>query len=99
MRKEDKVIQIGNHVEPKGFSNPQRGRVYSTLGVAPTVNTCGGGDLQPKILQCASRGRSDGGSWGQRLRVFLIFGIADIGPCHQRLGHARSRGSGAVFHL
>ena len=69
MRKEDKVIQIGNHVEPKGFSNPQRGRVYSTLGVSPTVNTCGGGDLQPKILQCASRGRSDGGRWVQRLEV------------------------------
>lgn len=42
MRKEDKVIQVGNHVEPKGFSNPQCGRVYSTLGVSPTVNTCGG---------------------------------------------------------
>ena len=39
------------------------------------------------------------GSWGQRLRVFLIFGIADIGPCHECLGHARSRGGGAVFHL
>lgn len=49
-RKEDKVIQIGNHVEPKGFDNPQCGRVYSTLGVSPTVNTCGGGDRQPKIL-------------------------------------------------
>lgn len=69
MRKEDKVIQVGNHVEPKGFSNPQCGRVYSTLGVAPTVNTCGGGDRQPKILQCASRGRSDGGRWVQRLEV------------------------------
>lgn len=42
MRKEGKVIQIGNHVEPKGFSNPQCGMVYSTLGVSPTVNTCGG---------------------------------------------------------
>ena len=50
MRKEDKVIQVDNHVEPKGFNNPQRGRVYSALGVAPTVNTCGGGDRQPKIL-------------------------------------------------
>lgn len=69
MRKEDKVIQIGNHVEPKGFSNPQRGRVYSTLGVSPTLNTCVGGDTQPKILQCASRGRSDCGRWVQRLEV------------------------------
>lgn len=63
------MIQIGNYVEPKGFSNPQCGRVYSALGVSPTVNTCGGGDRQPKILQCASRGRSDGGRWVQRLEV------------------------------
>ena len=69
MLKEDKVIQVGNHIEPKGFSNPQCGRVYSTLGVSPTVNTCGGGDRQPKILQCASRGRSYGGRWVQRLEV------------------------------
>lgn len=44
------MIQIGNHVEPKGFSNTQCGRVYSTLGVSPTVKTCVGGDRQPKIL-------------------------------------------------
>jgi len=68
MRK-DKVIQVGNHIEPKGFTNPQRGRVYSALGVSPTINTCGGGGLQPKIFQCASRGRSDGGRWVQRLEV------------------------------
>lgn len=37
------MIQVGNHIEPKGFSNPQCGRVYSTLGVSPTVNTCVGG--------------------------------------------------------
>ena len=68
MRK-DKVIQVGNHIEPKGFSNPQCGRVYSALGVSPTINTCGGGERQPKIFQCASRGRSDGGRWVQRLEV------------------------------
>lgn len=44
------MIQIGNYFEPKGFSNPQCVRVYSALGVSPTVNTCGGGDRQPKIL-------------------------------------------------
>lgn len=68
MRK-DKVIQVGNHIEPKGFTNPQCGRVYSALGVSPTLNTCGGGERQPKIFQCASRGRSDGGRWVQRLEV------------------------------
>lgn len=68
MRK-DKVIQVGNHIEPKGFTNPQCGRVYSALGVSPTLNTCGGGERQPKIFQFASRGRSDGGRWVQRLEV------------------------------
>lgn len=29
----------------------------------------GGGERQPKIFQCASRGRSDGGRWVQRLEV------------------------------
>ena len=28
-----------------------------------------GGERQPKIFQCASRGRSDGGRWVQRLEV------------------------------
>ena len=36
-------------------------RVYDVGGVAPTVNTCGGGGLQPKILESqivAMRGRN-----------------------------------------
>lgn len=53
----------------KASRTPQCGRVYSALGVSPTLNTCGGGDRQPKIFQCASRGRSDGGRWVQRLEV------------------------------
>ena len=32
------------------FSNPQTGRVYSVQGIAPTLNTCQGGDRQPKII-------------------------------------------------
>lgn len=32
------------------FKNPQRGRVYSTEGVSPTLNACGGGGLEVKIL-------------------------------------------------
>lgn len=48
-----KVIQIGNIVDDTniGFKNPQRGRVYSIEGLAPTIyNFSGGGDLQPKIV-------------------------------------------------
>lgn len=33
-----------------GFKNPQRGRVYSPDGIAPALNTVGGGGLEPKII-------------------------------------------------
>lgn len=37
--------------ENKGFGgNPQSGRVYSVSGVSPTINTCGGGNLEVKVL-------------------------------------------------
>ena len=43
------VNQIGNIVESKGYPNPQRGRIYGVNGKSPTLNTCGGGGLEPKI--------------------------------------------------
>lgn len=48
-----RVIQVGNIVDDTeiGFKNPQRGRVYSIEGIAPTMqNWSGGGGLQPKII-------------------------------------------------
>jgi len=46
-----KVMQIGNLDKPREkFDNPQPGRVYSIDGIAPTLTTCGGGNLEPKIL-------------------------------------------------
>ena len=48
------VIQIGNILEEKGFSNPQRGRIYSADGISPTITTMAGGDLEPKIIQMSS---------------------------------------------
>nr|WP_312985964.1 DNA cytosine methyltransferase [Clostridioides sp.] len=45
------VNQIGNIINTKSFGgNPQRGRVYSTQGVSPALNCCGGGGLEPKIV-------------------------------------------------
>ena len=38
----NKIIQIGN-VYQSQFDNPTGGRVYSVNGLAPTINTCGGG--------------------------------------------------------
>lgn len=40
----NKIIQIGN-VYQSQFDNPTRGRVYSVNGLAPTINTCGGGQF------------------------------------------------------
>lgn len=46
------IKQVGNLIDDLNvnFKNPQRGRVYSTAGVSPTLNTCGGGGLEVKIL-------------------------------------------------
>lgn len=46
------VIQVGNIVDDTeiGFKNPQRGRIYSIEGLAPCLNCCGGGGLEPKIV-------------------------------------------------
>ena len=44
------VRQVGNIVKQKGFSNPQRGRIYSANGISPTLNTVQGGGLEPKVL-------------------------------------------------
>lgn len=30
--------------------NPQRGRVYSPEGISPSLNTCSGGGLEPKVV-------------------------------------------------
>lgn len=48
---EPKIIQVGNLADEKGFKNPQRGRVYDPIGISPNINTMGGGNLQPKIIE------------------------------------------------
>lgn len=48
---EPKVIQVGNIVSTGNWNNPQIGRVYSIEGCSPTLNTCGGGSHEPKILE------------------------------------------------
>lgn len=48
---EPKIIQVGNLADEKGFKNPQRGRVYNPIGISPNINTMGGGNLQPKIIE------------------------------------------------
>jgi hypothetical protein len=46
-----KVIQIGNlYPDTPKFRNRTSGRVYDIEGIAPTINTCGGGHREPKIV-------------------------------------------------
>lgn len=47
------IIQVANIVDDTniGFKNPQRGRIYSIQGISPALNTCGGGGLEPKIVE------------------------------------------------
>ncbi len=46
------VKQIGNmDADRENFENPQCGRVYDSSGLSPTINTCQGGQREPKILE------------------------------------------------
>ena len=45
------VRQIGNFLTCGSWDNPQCGRVYSVGGIAPTINTCGGGNREPMIIE------------------------------------------------
>lgn len=54
------VIEIFNIVgSVNKWQSPQRGRVYSADGVSPCLSTCGGGNLEPKILVHVE----DNGAW------------------------------------
>lgn len=65
-----KVIQVGNIVDTGNWRNPQRGRIYSSDGCSPALNCCGGGGLEPKIIQGAIRGRYvDSGNIEQQLEI------------------------------
>ena len=47
---EKKPNQLGNIMEENGFKNPQCGRVYDKNACSPTLNTCNGGNHEPKII-------------------------------------------------
>lgn len=45
------LMQVGNiYPDTEKFKNRTMGRIYHPNGISPTLNTCGGGDRQPKIL-------------------------------------------------
>lgn len=55
------VKQLGNIVNSGNWNNPQRGGIYSPNGCSPALNTCGGGGLEPKILQVGKLNSSQDG--------------------------------------
>lgn len=46
----NEVIEVGNLIKKQSWNSPQRGRIYSSLGVSPSMDTCGGGDRNVKII-------------------------------------------------
>ena len=58
MEKDIKIVGKMDHTIDHTFESANR--VYGTDGIAPTLPTCGGGNIQPKILECvAMRGRGE----------------------------------------
>lgn len=72
---ENKVYQVGNILEGRSWDNPQTGKIFSTEGCAPTLNACGGGNNEPKIL-IESIGNMNPSSKGMNGQVFKVNGLA-----------------------
>lgn len=58
-------------------------RVYDVSGLAPTVNTCGGGGLQPKVIEVTKLSKCIGGlsdnMWGKQYhRQDRVYSMGDI---------------------
>lgn len=71
---ENVVKQVGNISDCNGsWKNPQVGRIYDPDGCSPTLNTCGGGSHEPKILQVGNVNPSGKGMNGN---VFSEAGLA-----------------------
>lgn len=57
MEKDIKIIGKMDHTIDHTFESANR--VYGTEGISPTIPTCAGGNIQPKIIECvAMRGRN-----------------------------------------
>ena len=71
---ENVVKQVGNISDCNGnWKNPQVGRIYDPDGCSPTLNTCGGGSHEPKIVQV---GNVNPSGKGMNSNVFSEDGIA-----------------------
>lgn len=70
---DNRVKQLGNIVSTGNWDNLQRGRIYSSEGCSPALNCCGGGGLEPKIVQLGNVNPSGKGMNGN---VFDENGLA-----------------------
>ena len=72
----DKVMQIGNCRPTKNRKNPNQGRIYDINGIAPCLNTKGGGNLEPHIIKpkviggIGEKKSNDGQQWYQQDRIY-----------------------------
>lgn len=56
------VIELGNIVKTGNWNSPQRGRIYSAMGICPCLSCMQGGGLEPKILLYETHGDTDKGA-------------------------------------
>lgn len=72
----DRVIQIGNCRPTKNRANPNQGRIYDINGIAPCLNTKGGGNLEPHIIVpkviggIGEKKSNNGQQWYQQDRIY-----------------------------
>ena len=56
------ILEVGNVVSTGNWNSPQRGRIYSPLGICPCLNCMQGGGLEPKIIVCEDEKEDDSAS-------------------------------------
>lgn len=80
-----RCIQLGNIAVGKSWDNPQSGRIYSVDGIAPTLNTCGGGTVPCIITETEAE------TW---LKESLLQAEGETQAIHQTEPQAHQRNNG-----
>lgn len=63
---EKKIIVIGRMDNERDNTFELPNRVYGKHGCCPTINTCGGGNLQPKVIKQVRVIGGTGEMWGDK---------------------------------
>lgn len=81
-RVEVELKQVGQLYGTETEPNPQAGRVYDAEGLAPTMDTCSGGNRMPKIVEPVAECQQVGNVFGndgkehQSTAVYNVDGVA-----------------------